>query len=506
MEFWSRHPALFVALFSLLGAASALVWHPLFVLFLLLFSLSYILDGQQRRIRLVWQKLHAPVFICAIGLGSLTFFSTLWRLPATQLPEERVEGEGVFHIENVKIVQSPFQRSYCYKGILKEFHAKNGHFFFDLPCLIFHPLKNPPRADRDYRLSGTLCQKGRYDFCLKPHKGKKWQDIPGTFSFAGWRCQAKQCVAASIKKQIPSIETATFLTALITGETEERSLRIDFSRLGLQHLLAISGFHFSFFALALHFLLRLFCPFKTRILLVLFALALYFFFLGNAPSILRAFLAISLYFIAQLLRRRTNGLNVLGAALCVELLVDPLVPLQLSFQLSFLCTLALLLYTPLLHTFFMRLLPRRTPKELQQMSLLDQHGYLGTTLLRKALSVTCAVHLFSLPLLLYLFHKFPLLSVLYNLFFPFCVTLSLALLYLGFLLAWLPPVCALVHKLNAFWTSQLLELTSHPPAYFDIVLHTPAFPYPLLLILLFLLFAGGIVAQNSVKTNKIFAL
>ena len=237
---------------------------------------------------------------------------------------------------------------------------------------------------------------------------------------------------------------------------------------------------------------------------MIFALALYFLFLGNAPSILRAFIAISLYLSAQLLRRRTNGLNVLGAALTVELFLDPMVVTQLSFQLSFLCTLALLLFTPLLSELFALLLPRRTPNELREMPLLDKHGYICTTLLRKTLSVTCAVHLFSLPLLLYLFHKFSLLSLLYNLFFPLCVTLSLSLLYLGLFLAWLPPLSALVHKLNGAWTSQLLELTSHPPAYFDVVIHSTPFSYSLLLSILFFLFLGALFAHNTLKTKSKF--
>ena len=109
--------ALLVGLFSLLGTASALAWHPIYALFLLFIALSCILEMDHLKIRLHWRKWGSPVFLFALAIGSLSLLSTLWRAVPTELPQERLEGEGIFRIENLKIVHSPFNRSYCYKGV-----------------------------------------------------------------------------------------------------------------------------------------------------------------------------------------------------------------------------------------------------------------------------------------------------------------------------------------------------------------------------------------------------
>jgi len=494
LDFWKRHPALLIGLLSLLGTACALACHPIYmgVLICLLFPF-------------VRKRCFTLPFFLAIGACVFTFTTASFRITPTQLPQDKIEGKGLFHIENLSILASPFNRSYCYKGTLKCFESKDGKLYSNLPCSVFHPLKHPPKADKDYTIEGALTQKKENLFCLKPKKNTQWKSIAGTYSFAQLRFDAKKKVASYVKQHISNSASASFLSALITGDVDERSLRLDFGRLGLQHLLAISGFHFSFFALVLNILLRPFFPFTQRNLALMASLAAYFCFLGNAPSILRAFTVICIYLVAQLIKRRTSGLNALGAALTLELLLDPYVVTQLSFQLSFLCTLALLLFYPLVHHFVCYLLPERTSSELHQMPLLDQHGYILSALIRKSLSVNVAVCLFSIPVLLHIFHKFPLLSLVYNLFFPFCVSLSLLLLCCALILSMLvPPLSSLLHTLNSTWTTFLLQLTSNPPSYFDVVLRTNAISFPIVIGGLLMLFFIG-VYFSSWKRSMIFA-
>jgi|SRR5579862_4812945 len=480
-DFWENHPALLIGILSVLGTASALVWHPVYIAVFLSLLLPYFRK----------QRLNS-ICLCALAAGGLAYASSYWRIPSMHLPQEAIVGEGVFHIEHFSLISSPFNRSLCYKGILKSFRSKEGVLYHNLPCSIFHPLKSPPSADRDYLIEGKLSQKKEQLFCLKPQKGKSWKAIEDTFSFAQWRYDAKKRVASYIKHHIADSSSASFLSALVTGDVDERSVRLDFNRLGLQHLLAISGFHFSFFAVFVSILLRPFLSFRMRTLCLMASLGIYFFFLGNAPSILRAFTAICIFLSAQLLKRRTSGLNALGAALIVEVFFDPRVITGLSFQLSFLCTVALLLFYPLMHHFFRFLLPKRTPAELNEMPLFDQHGYVLSALIRKSLSLNLAICVFSLPVLLHLFHKFPLLSLLYNLIFPFCVALSLCLLSCAVLVCAIPPLGTLLHDLNSIWTSSLLQLTSHPPAYFEVFIRTKAVTFSAAICSVLLLFHIGI--------------
>lgn len=468
--FWRRHPALLIGFFMLFATALALAPHPLYILLCVALFAPCIQKEAPRRL-----------FLCGLIVSACAYAWALRHQPP--IVPAPVNTTGVFHVESLVLSASPFTRSYCYKGVLK---IDDG---CSIPCAIFHPLKKAPRADRDYRMEGTLVQKKRHVFAFKPKKSSAWIPIEKSFSFAQWRYQAKRSVAAYIKRHVPHPESSTFLNALITGEIDEKALSLDFARLGLQHLLAISGLHFSFFAWICNLLLRPLCGLRVRIALLILALSSYFFFLGSAPSILRAFTALSLFFCAAPLKRRANALNLLGVALIVELLINPLVLTRLSFQLSFLCTLALLLYGPIMHTVCLKLFKERSFHELQAMPLLDKHGYILGSLLRKALSVNLAVHLLSLPVLLHLFHKFPLLSLFYNLFFPFCVFASLLLFCMALL-------CPPLHALNSLWTHWLLQLTSHPPAYCDFALRC-SIPFSATLLILALLFYGGVRFSNQ---------
>lgn len=482
--FWQSHPALFIGVFVLLSSALALKPHPLYLFLLFLLIAPFAKKNAPR-----------PLLLYAIFVAGLSYGLALWRTPPSL--KTAVEGAGIFHIENLSITASPFNRSYCYRGVLKQFQSSDGSSFSQIPCTLFYPLKQAPPADCDYRIEGTLLQKKRDLFVLKPKKNSQWIPIEKTFSIAKWRFEAKQSVSSYIKRHISDPASSTFLSALITGTIDEKTLSLDFAHLGLQHLLAISGFHFSFFAWLCNLFLRPFFSFKSRTALLITALSAYFFFLGSAPSILRAFTSLSLLLCAAPLKRRAISLNLLGVALIIELLIDPFILTSLSFQLSFSCTLALLLYAPPMHLVCRFFFKERRRLELETMPLLDKHGYILGSLLCKTLAMNLAIYLFSLPLLLHLFHKFPLLSLFYNLFFPFCVFLSLILFCLALF-------CPPLHALNSIWTKALLQLTSHPPLYCDLILRY-SLPFSTTILSLALLFyIGALFWERRKNFNILF--
>jgi competence protein ComEC len=279
---------------------------------------------------------------------------------------------------------------------------------------------------------------------------------------------------------------------------------MEFGKVGLQHILAISGFHFALAAWFLNFILRLFFSCRISAVLLLMTLTLYYFFLGNAPSIQRAYIAIALICFGQIFVMRISGLNALGAGLIVELLFSPIVVTQLSFQLTFLCTLAILLFYPLMHRMVSVLLPERSYRDAVRMSFLDRHGYLLSALLRRALALNLAVHLISLPIVLFLFYKFPLLSIAYNLFFPACVSLSLLMLFAALLFApWLPIFSHAINVVNNAWTSMIMTLTSHPPAFLDFSIRTKSLSFPFILCFLSVSFFLGVIFYEKERNAKL---
>ena len=146
---------------------------------------------------------------------------------------------------------------------------------------------------------------------------------------------------------------------------------------------------------------------------------------------MRAWLTILVAMCGYLLNKRGSALNSLGIAMLVVLAYDPILCNHIGFQLSFLATAAILMLFngidhSLKYTFF-----KRPLSEVIQMNGLNQHGYLLLNYCRQGIALSLAVNLATLPLLLFYFHKFSLMSLIYNLFFPFLVSLSMVMLILG---------------------------------------------------------------------------
>lgn len=256
--------------------------------------------------------------------------------------------------------------------------------------------------------------------------------------------------------------------------------------------MAISGFHFALVALMLNFGLRFFLPEKKASITLVILLTLYFIFLGASPSILRAWVMASLYFSGKILERQARALNSLGAALIVVLIFDPLSLMTIGFQFSFLVTAAILIFTSPIESALQTILKKRSLKELVDMSPADQHGYILSNALRQILALTLAVQVVVIPLSLFWFQKFPILSLLYNMFFPFFASLSLFLLILGLSIFWLPPLASLIHGVNNAYTNWVLNLAYHLPMSLDLWIRVEMISLIFVVGYLCLLFAGGI--------------
>ena len=160
----------------------------------------------------------------------------------------------------------------------------------------------------------------------------------------------------------------------------------------------------------------------------------------------------------------------------IELLINPLAAANLGFQFSFgSCFGILLLYHPIEEQ-FRRILPKRQAEDAFCLSLPAQIAYLITSSLRRSMSLTSAVNIAILPILLFHFGKFPLLSLLYNLFFPPLVGLALLGLLSAFVLYFFSGSTLLFHWLDGF-CAQLLDLASYPPLFLERSLYFQNFPY-----------------------------
>jgi len=466
--FWQEHPALLWGLSYLAGVGAALFGLPLW------FSglwFVYVVVCKQWRSTLLW----LAAFGCSWLLyGSLPQFS------------EPVPCKARFSISNIQAHQSPFFRDLLYRGTL----YLEGHSF---PCTMSIK-KDRPVASQDFLVDGVLHQRGPFDYTFKP---KSWEPVPNSWSLAEFRYQTKQHLRSFLHNKLHRPRTASFLYSLVSGEVEDRQLRYEFGRLGLQHILAISGFHFGLLMASFSAGLGLFLSRQWKWGLMLVCATAYFVFVGSSPAVQRAWIGACLFLTSKLLGRPASAINLLGGALLIELIIDPLVAVNLGFQLSFGSCFGILLFHRGFDQTLEILFPKRSFIVSASLPPLSKFLFLLSSFLRKALALTLAVNTAILPLLLYHFGKFPGLSLVYNLFYPLFVSfalLGLVIACTGFLLFGLlsTPAFALLD----WWTDQLLALVSYPPLVLDRYLYVQNFSPHVVLAYVFALLLAGIYVSN----------
>ncbi|NDE82052.1 MAG: ComEC/Rec2 family competence protein, partial [Chlamydiia bacterium] len=441
----------------LIGICFSIDWDLRYIVLSLILALP-LCQGSKR---LIEQSLLASA---TFVIGSIWGTASLHHCTPTKEP---ILGSAIFKIEDLKLKKSIFHSSYLYKGQITYFQSDTGQELYQVPCHVYPPKGyERPLANSSYFIRGKIDVSADGSARLKTQG--PWTKIDNTFSLAELRFKAKLGFKSFIFKKIKNKNAAEFLYALSTGELENKIMAKDFGKLGLQHILAISGFHFALVAVFCKFLLNAALSRKAALFGLMIFLTGYFIFLGSSPSVFRAWIAITLAALAELKGRKSRGLNTLGVCLIIELIWNPNVIFHIGFQFSFLCTAALLILTPKTLDWMLILFPKRTSQELSNFSILDRIAYLPCSFLRTSMAVTLSVHLASIPLCLYHFHSFPILSLFYNLFFPFFTAISLFLLLSSSLIGLICFFPAnLIDSINTHLTSALLDLTEHTPRIFD---------------------------------------
>lgn len=200
-----------------------------------------------------------------------------------------------------------------------------------------------------------------------------------------------------------SKNTKDFLKGIILADRTEMdsSITQDFTKSGLVHFLAISGTHMVVIFLAVMFVLKRVFPLRQNNLATVLSLAfiwLFAVFIDYGSSVVRSCLMLSIYYGFVLLQRKPDLLHSLALAAFVILIFDTNQIFDVGFQLSFLAVFGIFwLNKPIL-----KLLPR--PKNKVQRFFLN------------IFSVTLSAQIITLPLILYYFHQFSLMSVVANLF------------------------------------------------------------------------------------------
>ena len=153
--------------------------------------------------------------------------------------------------------------------------------------------------------------------------------------------------AAWLKSSIDSLPLRDYgsnalIKALVTGDRSDvpESTEAAFRDSGASHILALSGMHLAVIYMILSKILSVFGQSrpadKVRFAIILGSTFFYSVMTGSSPSIIRAFLFITLRETALLTGRKARPANILCSSLTIQCALSPPVITSASFQLSYL--------------------------------------------------------------------------------------------------------------------------------------------------------------------------
>lgn len=211
----------------------------------------------------------------------------------------------------------------------------------------------------------------------------------------------RQAVADRISASGVSEPTSIMLRAFLTGDDSgiDSSVRDDFARAGVAHLLALSGLHVGVLTLILALVfypLSLFGLYKWRWGLTMIFLWLFALMTGCSPSVVRAVIMASVVIGAVILDRPRSSMNALCLAAALILLFDPHSLYRAGFQLTFLATASIILCSG-----------RLTPQSI---------GNRYVRWIVGSIAVTMSATIATLPLASWMFHRIPLYFLPANIF------------------------------------------------------------------------------------------
>lgn len=437
--FFYLYPSLFYSLFFLLGISFFLYKNVLLLCFFLF----------------IWNKKKIFIAIFMFIISNIYcnyFFSDIKKIT---IP---IQGTSLYKIESVKEIYNFTNRYYLYLGTVKKFESGNLTYSNIQASVSSKKFYSPLFI---YKIDGILTPDENYSFYIKTKKD--WQKQLACWNLSKIRFDLKKKFYNYLVNTIKDENCVNFLHTLTTGDNTHKFLSFSFAKIGLQHVLAISGFHFGIFTLFFSFILKLLFPRNYVIFFLLILVNFYFLFLGPLISVQRSYLMIQMALFAQIANRKYLALNALGLSMLIILITNPLSFKNIGFQLSYLCTFAILLIYPIIDAITSKFFKKRSLEEINELNLISKIFLKIFDFIREGIFLSISVNFFILPVILFYFHKFAILSFIYNLFIPFLVGISLMLIIIGFIFYFLPPLSFLINSMNTFFTKVILKMITYPP-------------------------------------------
>lgn len=235
-----------------------------------------------------------------------------------------------------------------------------------------------------------------------------------------------------------SKNNSNIIKSIILGDDsflDEESVS-NFRKLGLSHILAVSGLHIG---IIFGFLIYIFDLLKlhrrTSMIISIFIIWAYAGIIGFPPSVLRASLMFSSLSIGRIIYRRNDSINTLSFAGFLMLIFNPMWIYSVGFQLSFIATFTILLF----------------------LSKVERLIKIKNKKLKSSIAIILTAQIGVLPISIYYFNEVQVLSVLSNFIVAPVLTIGIII---GFLIIITSMISFKIGIFLGFFGNKILDLSS----------------------------------------------
>ncbi|HBF6601913.1 TPA: ComEC/Rec2 family competence protein, partial [Clostridioides difficile] len=222
-------------------------------------------------------------------------------------------------------------------------------------------------------------------------------------------------------------KNSDFINSILLAEVEnltEEQKEI-FTRTGTSHVISISGLHTGILCVIISFLLRGINKLYKLLILSIF-ITLYCIMVGASPSIIRSIAFVMIFYLSIFIDRKKDGISALSLIGIILIMNNPYVIYNVSFQLSFLATLSILIF----------------------------YNKINSIIKLSMVSLTISSNILTLPIIYYTFKGIPLLSIIGNLIIVLFVGV---IMYLSIASLIVFKVSVVIAKIISFFNSTLIE-------------------------------------------------
>jgi len=309
------------------------------------------------------------------------------------------------------------------------------------------------------------------------------------FNILSYIYKVRENLEEKIDSKLPYRESNLFKSMIYGNDNNlDKDIKDNFTKLGLSHLLAVSGSNVGIVILILAYIFKKFKTNKTISFIVTTMLIFVFCAISEFEiSVIRASIISIISLLTSLISIKSNKFFSVAIAVILIIIYNPFSIFNISFILSFTAFIGIILFSKQLNSLFniyitkiigfKNIIKIKADKAEVQVVIF----YKLLKLLSTILSLYFSVQVLILPIQIYFFNCFTLISILANIVIYTVSTIQLILGFLFILLCQIPYISDVLANLNylVLWiiikiaetliTFNILEIKLPTPNYLTIM-------------------------------------